>query len=271
MPLKTLPCGNAAIAFRDSGSGEPILLVHASLGADWFAPVEGCLPGHRVIRTHRAGYGLSQDLSRELTVADHAEHLAKVLRDAGIERAHVVGHSSGGNVALQLAAAQPELVRSLVLLEPAVVVPGESRSPAMGTAIAAARNGEWDLAFDTFLDSVVNPGFRDLLARTLGAAGMADSIRSSEYFFTYEIAALVRWDAFAAGLETLEQPTLLVDGGDGLLLGSPYHARNKALAERIPHALLTTLPGVSHAMPLEDSALVAQTIVDFIRKHPIRG
>lgn len=267
--FRTLRCDDANIAFWDTGSGDPVVLAHASMGANWFAPVAHHLPGYRVIRTHRAGYGLSQDLSLELTVADHARHLAEVMRAQGIAEAHVVGHSSGGNIALQLAASNPDLVRSLVLLEPAVVAPGEPRSQAMDTATAAARNGNWDLAFDTFLGSVMNPGYRGLLERVLGAGGLADSIRSGEYFFKYEMVALFHWDTHGAGLDTLQQPTLLVDGGDGERLNSPYLARNKALADRIPNARQITLPGVSHAMPLEDPSLVAQAILDFIHQHPI--
>ena len=51
-----------------------------------------------------------------------------LLRHLGIERAHVVGHSSGGVMALRLALDAPEAVHSLILLEPALMdVPGLER------------------------------------------------------------------------------------------------------------------------------------------------
>ncbi|KZM72702.1 alpha/beta fold hydrolase [Nocardia terpenica] len=268
--VEHLRLGNADIAFWDEGDGEPILLVHASFGADWFAPVARMLPEYRVLRTHRAGYGRSRDLSHTLGLADHAEHLAEVLGSTGIEQAHVVGHSSGATIALQLAASHPRLVRSMVLLEPAApAAPDEPRGQVIADAIAAARSGDLDRAFDLFLGSVMSPGYRDVLSRALGVAGLAESVRSGGYFFECEMAALVGWDA--VGLETLEQPALLVDGGAGEYLGSPYRARNRALAGRLRNAVRLTLPGLSHALPLENPCLVARTIRDFVGRYPIAG
>ena len=55
-----------------------------------------------------------------ITVAQHAADCRALLKHLGIERSHVVGHSCGGAVALQLALDSPDLIESLALLEPAV-------------------------------------------------------------------------------------------------------------------------------------------------------
>jgi pimeloyl-ACP methyl ester carboxylesterase len=263
---------DASIAYWDEGVGEAVLLVHASFGAEWFGPVAGLLPGYRVVRTHRAGYGGSEDRSGTLSLVDHALHLAEVLRSRGIERAHVVGHSSGATIALQLASSCPELVRSLVLLEPAFpYAPGEPRNEAMRNAITAASEGDLDRAFDFFPGSVCSSGFRGVLLRELGATGLAESVRSGRYFFEREIVALAGWDSDAADLGAIAQPTLLVDGSAGAQLNSPYLRRNQALAARLPHAELCSLPGVSHAMPLENPTLVARTVLEFLGRAPLAG
>ncbi|MFF1835998.1 alpha/beta fold hydrolase [Streptomyces sp. NPDC058231] len=268
--VRHLQTEDADIAFWDEGSGEPVLLVHASFCADWFAPLAQLLPGCRVVRTHRAGYGLSRDLSGGLSLVDHARHLADVLQARGIERAHVVGHSSGGSVALQLAAAHPGLVGSMVLMEPAFPhVAGESKSDAMRNAVAAAKEGDLERAFDFFPGHVCSPGYRDVFVRTLGAAGLEEAVRGGRYFFEHEMAALGGWDSDAAGLDGLGQPTLLVAGAEGERLGTPYRVRNRALAGRLAHAEEILLPGVSHAMPLEDPSLVAQTVLEFVGRHPL--
>jgi pimeloyl-ACP methyl ester carboxylesterase len=260
------------ITFWDEGGGEPILLVHASFSADWLAPLAGLLPGYRVVRTHRAGYGESLDKSGQLTLIDHTRHLAEVLRAQGIERAHVVGHSSGASIALQLASTYPQLVQTMVLLETAFpYAPDEPKSNAMRLAIGAAKEDKLDEAFDHFIGSVCSPGYRQVFVRTLGEAGLAAAVQSSRYFFDHEIHALAGWDSDAARLEAIEQPVLLVDGAEGEALDSPYRARNRALAQRLQRAERVSLPGVSHAMPIENPSLVAQTVLNFVRQHPLEG
>ncbi|HEX3305626.1 MAG TPA: hypothetical protein VHS32_05215 [Streptosporangiaceae bacterium] len=63
--------GDVQLQCWERGDGPTILLVHASLFGDWFAPVfdEPALDGFRVIRVHRAGYGASPQPDRHLTFA----------------------------------------------------------------------------------------------------------------------------------------------------------------------------------------------------------
>src|SRR5687767_10078101 len=82
------------IAYGESGAGEPVVLIHAGVCADWFATLcdEPALAGaHRLIRYHRAGYGDSDRIGGPVTVARLAEHCRGLLRHLGIERAHLVG------------------------------------------------------------------------------------------------------------------------------------------------------------------------------------
>jgi pimeloyl-ACP methyl ester carboxylesterase len=267
--IRALYLSDAHIAFWDVGDGDPVLLVHASFGAEWFAPVARLLSGYRVVRTHRAGYGHSRDLDGKLSLVDHARHLAEVLRALSIERVHVVGHSSGGSTALQLAADYPALVQSMVLLEPAFpYAPDEPKNDAMRHAIQAAKEDDLERAFRFFPGSVCGAGYRRVLIRTLGAEGFEASIRSGRYFFDHEISALAAWNSDAAHLETLAPPTLLVEG-EGERLYNPYRARNASLARRLPNVERLSIPDVSHAMPLENPTLIAQTILDFLSSHPL--
>jgi pimeloyl-ACP methyl ester carboxylesterase len=78
--------------------------------------------GHQFITYHRRGYVNSSQAERVLSLAEQAADCRALLRHFGIERAHVVGHSFGGVVALQLALDTPEMVGTLALLEPALAV-----------------------------------------------------------------------------------------------------------------------------------------------------
>jgi pimeloyl-ACP methyl ester carboxylesterase len=259
---------DAEIAFWETGTGEPLLLLHGGLCADWFLPVARELQGYRIVRTHRAGYGRSRDLTGSLSVADHARHCAEALRSLGIERAHVVGHSSGAGVALQMAVTHPKLVRSLVLLETSrPQAPDETAVPAMPRAMNAVAGGRFDDGFDLFLRGTCGPGYREAFVRQLGADGLAEAMSSSRHFFGRELPAFTAWTFGTREIASIRQPVLLVDGAETVYFSPAYAQRNRALAGELPNADHVCVPGVTHAMPLQDPVAVARTIEGFVRRH----
>jgi pimeloyl-ACP methyl ester carboxylesterase len=101
------------------GQGEPVLLVHGtrSWGTRSFAAQEPLGErGYRLLVLDRRGYGASPD-----TPTEDFEQDARDLVDVLAEGAHLVAHSYGGVGALLAAAARPEAIRSLALLEPAAL------------------------------------------------------------------------------------------------------------------------------------------------------
>src|SRR5262249_49539832 len=104
------------------GSGEPVVLIHWGVSARWAEPLmeEPALAEHyRLLGYHRAGFGGSSPGRSPVSIADHAAHCWLLMERLGIERAHVVGHSSSAVIALQLALDFPEAVHTLALMEPA--------------------------------------------------------------------------------------------------------------------------------------------------------
>jgi pimeloyl-ACP methyl ester carboxylesterase len=80
---------------------------------------------YRMITFHRRGYVGSAGGEEVVSLAQQADDCRRLLSYLGVERAHVVGHSFGGAIALRLALDEPELVHTLSLLEAALAV-GES-------------------------------------------------------------------------------------------------------------------------------------------------
>jgi pimeloyl-ACP methyl ester carboxylesterase len=268
--MKYIDTTDGRIAYDEEGQGDAVLLLHGSFSADWFAPSAKFLTGYHVLRQHRAGYGQSKDLSGGASVKGYAENAAAVLADAGVTRAHIVGHSTGASIALQLAATRPDLVGSLVLLEAAFpYAPDEPKGPAMPRAIEAARAGDYEKAFDFFLGGVGGPQFREAFIRELGEEGLREGIASSEYFFTAEAAAFGGWSFGSAEMASVTAPTLLVVGGEGDRLQTPHRARSAHLAAGLPNAETVVLSGVSHIMPLEKPELIANTITEFVSNHSL--
>lgn len=103
---------------------EPVVLVHGVTGFGGRfrrLAVEG-LPERRALAVDLRGHGHST-WDPPWHLERHVADLRETLDDAGLARADVVGHSFGGLLAMRLAAAAPERVSRLALIDPAVGLP----------------------------------------------------------------------------------------------------------------------------------------------------
>jgi pimeloyl-ACP methyl ester carboxylesterase len=111
----------ARLFYRERGSGVPVVLIHGTgANADcWGACFQDLSRDMRLVAYDRRSYSRSTHAPLN-SVATHTADLAALLQHLGAVPAVIVGWSFGGLMALRLAASQPELVRSLVLVEPAL-------------------------------------------------------------------------------------------------------------------------------------------------------
>jgi pimeloyl-ACP methyl ester carboxylesterase len=121
--LETVDTPHGPIATAQAGSGPALLAVHGLGGTKAsFLPTLALMSGtHRVIALDLPGFG---DSVKPLRAAFDARYFAGVLGDVldalGVDRAHVVGNSMGGRIALELALTERRRVDRLVLLSPAM-------------------------------------------------------------------------------------------------------------------------------------------------------
>jgi pimeloyl-ACP methyl ester carboxylesterase len=273
--MKTAPVPGAEIEYSDrGGSGAPLLLVHAGVFADWFAPlaVSSALDGQRVIRVRRAGYG-AYTPAAHLSIQDHAGHLAALAHLLEISPLHVVGHSSGALIACQMAIDRPSLVHTLTLIEPAGAGPfrvpasAEVGQRAIGPALESFAAGDGPRAFETFMRGVCGDESRDVIERSLGQAGYAQAIRESQFFFRDELPAVMQWQC--ESMSTITQPVLVVEGGDSRKQGPSRPQVTERAKALLPQAEVALLEGTNHMLPLQDPEALARTLADFMRRHPI--
>src|SRR5262245_19941517 len=130
------------MAVEIEGEGEPVLMIHGLGGtANVFTPVLAALSRHRTIRFDLPGSGRSHRVEGPLSLALFLDRTRLVLERAGVERAHVIAHSSGTIVATHLAAAEPGRVASLTLFGPLLAPPEPARASIRARA-AQARQGD---------------------------------------------------------------------------------------------------------------------------------
>ena len=214
--------------------------------------------------------------SRQLTIADHARYVAALADHLGLERIHWVGHSSSCQMGLQLALDRPNLIASLILLEPAAVggflVPAseELARRFVGPAMAEAAAGDLEAAFDTFMRAVCGESYRDVLVKRLGSSGHDRAVRESAFFFRDEVPAVLNSQFGTAEASRIRQPTLVAEGADSARLG-PLSQQITDLARKLlPHAKIAIVAATNHMMPLQDPDAVGSLIRTFVDTHAAR-
>ncbi len=109
------------VRYQAAGDGRPVVLVHGLGGTArwWRATAQELSRDHRVILPELPGFGYGSG-RRRFALGDAVPVLGGLIARLGHERADLVGHSFGALACLAVAAAEPERVRRLVLIAPAV-------------------------------------------------------------------------------------------------------------------------------------------------------
>jgi pimeloyl-ACP methyl ester carboxylesterase len=258
---------------RVVGTGEPVLLVHGSHIADAFAPLlsdPALTERYRLVSYHRRGFAGSTHPDRPLSIAEQAADCRGLMGALGIDRAHVVGHSYGGVIALQLALDAPSMVHSLALLEPALMgVPSAQQlMEALGPAAARYQAGDKAGAVDTFLRAVVGADYRRLLDEVV-PGGYEQAVADADTFFAQELPALQEWRFTREEARRITQPVLAVLGADSAAVWAGFGEGYALLREWFPQAEGFTLSGANHALQMQNPGPLAAALAAFLARHPL--
>jgi 3-oxoadipate enol-lactonase len=258
------------LEYTDHGDGEPVVLMHAGLCADWFEPLvrEPALAGLRLIRYHRAGYAGSSHPWGEVSIGDHARHCRGLLDHLGIERAHLVGHSSSADMALQMALDAPDRVASLTLMEPALMpVPSRAawgRSVAV-PAVEAYRAGDRATAVDLWMRGVAGEGWREPMDRALPGA-FEQAVADAPTFFEQELPAVQTWPFGEDDARRIAHRALAVIGGRSPEVSSVWEERQALLLSWLANAEPFVLDGATHLLHVQNPRGMAEALAAFVSR-----
>jgi len=270
--VRRLDLGSVQLEYQERGSGEPVLLIHAALLADWFAPLltqASLTQGWRVISYHRAGFAGSSRARPQMSISDQAAHACDLLTALNIERAHVVGHSSGASIAMQLALDAPDRVQSLALLEPVVAsgpIAEEFGRSEVGPAFGRYAAGDRAGAVDLFMRAVGGPEHAAVVEQRLGASALRQVLVDADTFFQTEGPSAMAWPFGAHDAARLRQPVLLLVGADSREV---YHEGHHWLRERLPLVEGMVVPEANHLLPLQQPEHLAEILAAFFAQHPL--
>lgn len=219
--------------YEEVGEGEPLVLLHGN-GEDgtYFKHQMPCFArSFRVIALDTRGHGKSPRGEAPFTISQFANDLLDFLNARGIERAHLLGFSDGGNSALTFALAHPERVGKLILnganLNPHGVKRSTQLPIELGYRIAS-------------LFATRNP-------RARANAEMLGLMVNEPHITPEELATLTR-------------PTLVIAGTNDMI----REDHTRLIAESIPHAQLTLIPG-NHFIAAQNPKAFNQAVYDFLR------
>jgi len=252
-----------------SKDAPPLVLIHGFLvnHTEWADVFDELAEHFHVIAADLPGFGESEKpgpARYPYGIESFAEAMADVVAAFGIGRAHVMGHSMGGAVALTLAAEHPELVQRLVVVDP-LVYPFELALkaklvlyPLIGPLIFKQLYGR----------GMFRAYFRD---EVFQGSGMMNLARVDEHYERFNSPA-ARESAYAtlrsiqdtrplvARLGRIRTPTLVVWGRDDRIFPVAHASR---LAKDLSDARLEILPA-GHSPPEEIPGPFLQTVRQFL-------
>jgi pimeloyl-ACP methyl ester carboxylesterase len=230
--------GPLTVHYEVAGEGPAVVLVHGLSGSGrwWAYNVPALAQRYRVYNVDLVGFGRSR--GQRLMLQEAAGWLAEWLQVTGITQAHLVGHSMGGYIVTELAAAAPEMVRRLVLVD-ALVLP-------MGPGLA---RHALDLARAM---RYMRPSFLPVL--------MGDVLRAGPRTLWWSTQEVLSAD-LSSRLEAVQAETLVIWGERDTLLDP---ALGRKLAERLAKACFVCVEGAGHNPMWDQPQRFNELLLDFL-------
>jgi len=264
MILRQIKSGDAEIVYRVLGDGSPLILLHPFPANHefWLPVAEALSTRYRVILPDVRGHGDSGVGDGPATMEKHAADLARVMDDAEIGRAALIGVSIGGYALFEFWRRSRERVAALGLCN--------TKAPADS---AEARTGRLQAA-DDVIDRGTEPFFQSMIPRLLGKTTrearpdlVEGALRMMRKMSPEDVAQVQRGMAARPDsvdtLKTINVPTLLVTGDEDILTGV-----NEAelMRQHISGSQLRVIPKAGHYSPWEQPEEVGKVLRQFLER-----
>ena len=179
-----------------------IVLIHGGIIADANIPLvtfsDILTKSYNILHYHRRGYGKSVNKkNNHIGILQHVEDCREIMDFLNIKRAHIVGHSIGGTIALQLASTYPAYIKSLILLEPAITGYNEFTNEQViqefQPLIQMYDIGQKNEAIDVFMKIAIGTHYKDIITNVLPSNSFELAVIDAKTFFHEKIPSMKSW------------------------------------------------------------------------------
>lgn len=259
---QTVAVGNKEIRYAREGEGSvPVVLIHG-FGADlntWLFTVEAiAAPGRSVYALDLPGHGGSTKDVGGGTLEELAADVSAALEALGIGRSHLIGHSLGGAVAIEVAASRPGFVASLTLIAPAGLGTEIDVDFLSGFIAAESRRELKPVLERLFANpAIVTRQLTDEVSRTKRLDGVDASLAAiARACFPSGRQAI----DLAGTLAGLALPSLVIWGAADRIIPAAHAAAAP------PSAQVAVIDGAGHQPHMEAATEVNRLLGDFLRR-----
>jgi pimeloyl-ACP methyl ester carboxylesterase len=268
--MRLVEVGDIELEVHDIRAGEPVVMVQTGLTADELMPLGehlGARGDFRTIVYHRRGYAGSSPVHGPGSVVRDATDCRHLIEVLGLSKAHVVGYSYSGAVAMQLAADAADHVQTLTLIEPPPThVPSSKEFRAANARLLESRQASGpETALDEFLSLVIGPTWRTEVEKRLPGAAAQMRLDSTTFFDT-DLPALLAWNFDDHDARRVTCPVLHISGSNS---GHWFAEVRQLILAWLPQAEDLLIAGADHSLALTHTAQIADHLADFLGRHAI--
>lgn len=283
---KSLQMGYMDVAAHGKANGRSIVLMHGKnfCGATWDASIKALSDaGYRVIAPDQIGFCTSSKPDHyQYSFQQLAANTQQLLKALGIQKASLLGHSTGGMLATRYALQYPEQVEQLALVNPigledwkALGVPYRTVDQWYERELKVTAQGIHDYQRSTYYDGRWKPEFDrwvDMYSGMAKGPGKSQVAWNSALIYDMIFTQPVFYE-----FKDLKVPTLLLIGTSDSTainkdIASPevkakighYDVLGKQVAKLIPHSTLVEFPGMGHAPQMEEPAKFHQALLAWL-------
>jgi len=249
--------GESLYYVHEPGDGETVILIHGFGGSTvtWQATIPALKDaGYNVFALDLRGFGLSEKgLDGDYSHPAQAERIVRFMDVMGIEQAHLVGHSMGGNVVTHVALSHPDRVSKLVLVDAAIVTQDARSIPDLVFEIPFARR--WaQIVMRRLVDTVSKDMLYDAAGKDSQISnGVLEDYRRALYTPEWDLGliGIMRdsdHNALPEPVSAIQAPTLILWGDSDTWVAPGYGAN---LEEMIPNARRVEFAGAGH-LPMHE-------------------